>query len=397
VTPTVPTINWSSDYTNGISSATGRLVDNGVRAAQVRPDSTSKHQIAALLDLLDLHLGGADAGTAVDADRVRLRVPSLMPEARGALGTLVNALKESIAVEVVELQGDDWAHATIGWDINDTSQYPTLDTLLARPRPVPKLVTDIVEGAGLDSLRAYPMLSTVGGWSLRLEGLEVGRVSGSTAVLGVGKDGKGGRSAQREAWLEATGHEDRFRTDDADAVVAVIKAFSAKWQDANRQSPRQDEHALESRILRDAASVTVNNTRLALIATEPMTVNWGSQFPCKWGPSGKWRYLDALLRDGRTPWAVEMKVQGGAGVGQYYRHAVAQAVLYREFLRRAEIVRPWFLGRGLDAAICSAAVVVPEMTSPSQAKWRTNVQRLCTAFGVAFVEVDPQHALRHPA
>ena len=65
-------------------------------------------------------------------------------------------------------------------------------------------------------------------------------------------------------------------------------------------------------------------------------MNWGSQFPTKWGPGGKSRYLDALLRDGSTPWAIEMKVQGGAGVGQYYRHAVAQAVLYREFIRRAD-------------------------------------------------------------
>jgi hypothetical protein len=30
-----------------------------------------------------------------------------------------------------------------------------------------------------------------------------------------------------------------------------------------------------------------------------------------------------------------MNVAGSAGVGQYYRRAIAQAVLYREFIKRA--------------------------------------------------------------
>ena len=41
------------------------------------------------------------------------------------------------------------------------------------------------------------------------------------------------------------------------------------------------------------------------------------------------------LPDDETPWAIEMKVAGSAGVGQYYRHAIAQAVLYREFIKQA--------------------------------------------------------------
>ena len=90
-----------------------------------------------------------------------------------------------------------------------------------------------------------------------------------------------------------------------------------------------------------------------------------------------------------------MKVEGGAGVGQYYRHAVAQAVLYREFIRKAEPLHPWFKARGLDRRGCQAAVVVPRLTNPRHEQWRDHVTGLCEAFEVEFVEVDPSHARRH--
>ncbi len=89
-----------------------------------------------------------------------------------------------------------------------------------------------------------------------------------------------------------------------------------------------------------------------------------------------------------------MKVQGGAGVGQYYRHAVAQAVLYREFIRGASPLHFWFEKRGLKAEDCQAAVVVPEIPA-KQAQWRGRIERLCDLFNVTFVEVDPAHARKH--
>lgn len=64
------------------------------------------------------------------------------------------------------------------------------------------------------------------------------------------------------------------------------------------------------------------------------------------------------MRSGEVPWAVELKVPSG-GQGQYYRHAIKQAVLYREFIRSAKQLHPWFERRGLDATRCSAAVVLP--------------------------------------
>lgn len=391
-------IDWLPDKRNSISSATGRMILDGARAAQVEPDAHSKTQIAALLDLLDLHLSNTDVGRPVDPDKVVLRVPNLSTEARGAIGTLIGALNAPVRVTVLEKPDgdDDWHPATTGWDASDVSEYSRWPGLLQRDRPVPDLVTLIVRSAGLPGLRAYPMLSTQASWSLRLEGLEVGRADAKRVTMKVGKDSKvGNRSSQRHAWVEATGHSDPLTTDDVDVAVRTITAFATPWQALGQTRPDHDEHALESRILRGATPIPVGGAPLSLIQEDDGVVNWGSQFPTKWGPGGKARYLDALLRDGSTPWAIEMKVEGGAGVGQYYRHAVAQAVLYREFIRKAEPLHPWFKARGLTARGCQAAVVVPRLTNPRHEQWRDHVTGLCKAFEVEFVEVDPSHARRH--
>jgi hypothetical protein len=390
-------IDWTPDKANSISSSTGRLVYDGRRAVEVRPDASSKEQIAALLDLVDLHLSRAATEQHVDPDRVTLRIPSLSPEARGAIGTLVGALAVPIGVQVVERnQTGRWTDAATGWDIANVSEYERWPGLLTRPRPVPTLVSDIVGVAALPGLRAYPMLSSGAEWSLRLEGLEVGRANAMRVKLSVGKDGKsGGQSRQRESWVGATGHAVPLVTDKAAEAARVISTFAAHWHGLGAEHVDHDEHALESRILRGATSIEIDGKPLSVLRSDRV-VNWGSQFPTKWGPAGKSRYLDALLRDGSTPWAIEMKVQGGAGVGQYYRHAVAQAVLYREFIRRATPLHdPWFVDQHLDATKCEAAVVVPRLTNPRHSHWRDHVVRLCDAFDVAFVEVDPEHALRH--
>lgn len=389
-------INWAPDKVSSISSATGRLVVDGTRAVEVRADSSSKAQIAALLDLLDLHLSQADAGQPVAPGQVTLRVPRLTSEARGALGTLSQSLLADLRVNVLEQDASaQWTPTSLGWDQADVGEYRSWPDLLKRPRSVPSMVTEIVSGVNDPAFRAYPMLSTRDGWSLRLEGLEVARVARGRVTLKVGRDGKtGGRSLQRAEWIVATGHSDPVATGDAAVAVEAITSFALAWHGLADSHGDQDEHALESRILRGATPITVNGEPLSLLQSDAV-VNWGSQFPTKWGPGGDSRYLDALMRDGSTPWAIEMKVQGGAGVGQYYRHAVAQAVLYREFIRQATPLHFWFEERGLSASACEAAVVVPEVTNPRHARWREHVARLCEAFGLAFVEVDPSHALRH--
>ncbi|HTN99062.1 MAG TPA: hypothetical protein VL068_00185 [Microthrixaceae bacterium] len=389
-------IDWSQSKTNSISSASGRLVVDRVRTVQVRPEVSTKVQITALLDLLDLHLSNIDAGQQVDPTQVTLRVPTLTSEARGALGTLVEAFQPSTKIHILELDSEaQWRPAEIGWNPADLAEYARWPTLLSRSRQVPALVSTIIETADLPGLRAYPRLSSTNGWSLRLEGLEVGLADAKHAVLKVGKEPKGpAPSHQRSVWVESTGNTQPLTTNDPLVAAKAIRSFAEAWHGLAETSTDQDEHALESRILRGACAVLIDDHALTLIKPDSV-VNWGSQFPTKWGPGGSPRYLDALLRDGSTPWAVEMKVQGGTGVGQYYRHAVAQAVLYREFIRKATPLSPWFESHGLVATSCRAAVVVPRVVNSTQQHWRDNTARLCDAFELALVEVEPEHALRH--
>ena len=77
--------------------------------------------------------------------------------------------------------------------------------------------------------------------------------------------------------------------------------------------------------------------------------------------------------------------------GQYYRHAVAQAVLYREFIREATPLHFWFAGFDLAPTECRAAVVVPTISTP---EWQAPLEALCRLFDVPLVVVDASAASR---
>jgi hypothetical protein len=101
------------------------------------------------------------------------------------------------------------------------------------------------------------------------------------------------------------------------------------------------------------------------------------------------RYLDALLRDNSTPWAIEMKVQGSAGVRSYYRHAIGQAVLYRHFIRSAAPLNFWFTERHLNREACKTAVLIPEL---EQQLWAERLSRLCELLDVELIQVPHRFA-----
>ena len=90
-----------------------------------------------------------------------------------------------------------------------------------------------------------------------------------------------------------------------------------------------------------------------------------------------------------------MKVRGAQGVGQYYRHAVHQAVLYREFIRTATPLAPWFDRQGLIQAECRAAVVTPQGDGRVAAHL-DKARRVAAAFGVDFLTVEENAGYLHP-
>jgi hypothetical protein len=153
----------------------------------------------------------------------------------------------------------------------------------------------------------------------------------------------------------------------------------------------QPEHALESCVLRGAVPVAVDGAILAPAFDDPL-VSRGSQFPTLWGRGGPAHYLDALLRRGCVPWAVELKVLSGGRAGAYYRHGVAQAVLYRHFIRSAAPVHAWFAEAGMDAAACRACLAVPRALPAATAQMRAlrALRLLAGKFDVSVAEIDWQ-------
>ena len=196
-------------------------------------------------------------------------------------------------------------------------------------------------------------------WSGRVDGLEVCRLDqNGKGILRLGELGRTGKESMARERFRGLVGRDEFHFDESNlqAAVAVIANLAADRRRAGL-SKVQLEHMLESRILRKAVALEVNGQQL-----EPVE----SQFPAIWSEGGETKYIDVIAKQGDIPWVVELKVHQGGGQGQYYRNSVGQAVLYREFIRRATGLHRWFEERGLDANKCRAAVAFPTKGTPRQ-------------------------------
>jgi hypothetical protein len=404
--PDVSAIDAASDRRNSVTSTVVRCVRRGRRTVAVGTDT--KTQIGALLDLVDLHLHGADVrdGTPVAPDEVTflLAADDWDTEAEGALRTLVAQLDAGIRVDLHRLtsHGEVLPISAAGLDdLGDHRKYRYTDWLglLAGVEDCPPpLAQRLMRAVPREEFRAYPVLGSNNCWSLRLEGLEVAQIGPYKGWADVGADYDGRRGRERTTWLE-TVPDSRLDITDGDGSVdtsaAALNRFAEAWAEVLSGSGKHNEHALESRVLRGLVPVRTSSGALDLLrGSDAARVNWGSQFPTRWGRTNARgaRYLDALLRDGQTPWALELKVEGPQSVGYYYRHAVAQAVLYRHFIRSAIHLAPWFEGLKLDHTACRAAVVVPTFRSEHR-KWRDRLLQVCQVFDVELVEVPEQYAL----
>ena len=408
MTPGLDDPDDTPDFAVGIGQQVIRCRFRGARAVALGSETSPKTQIAALLDLLDLRLStpATHHGVPVATDRVAVLLGGRhkdSAEAVDALQVLAGVL-QGPAVEVYE-------HDAAGhWRLTDRPLYaPSVAAehyaklLAAVPSEPPALVKQLIAEVGNHALRAYPMLASRGKtWSVRLEGLQIGVLSAAGGWLDVGRTGRQGAvGPERTHWQARTGWQTKqvltpgALGDAAHRVGLFATSWLAQPETPGAGPARQDEHALESRILRGAVPLTTDvNDVLQLLRPHPQ-VNWGSQFPTRWGHGGKARYLDGLLRVGPVPWALEMKIAPtSGGLRQYYRHAIVQAVLYREFIKRSAPLEPWFLGQGLNRALCRAAVVVPSLAEAP--KVLIPLQRLCEAFDVMLIQVPHEAAVyRH--
>ena len=275
------------------------------------------------------------------------------------------------------------------------------------------LAADLVDAIGDERARLYPPLSKTvanGEWSLRIDGLQVGVVGSVRGRMGIGR-ADAGRGVAVAAWKKIAGTGPKAASTapgDGELGIAaaaqlvrdLIGAFHGAgggWLEHG-----QPEHALEATVLRGGLRVLIGGRALEpLVArSDPpgspakSRVARASQIPTQWWADGGPRYLDALLRDGQTAWAVEMKEPSRAGgYGSYLRHAIGQAVLYRHFLRTASSYRQWFNSAGLDQHGIRALVLYPQPDEVREAKISSrigNLWLLASAFDVQLAAVDPR-------
>lgn len=421
------------DFVNGIGTAVIRGAYQGQRAVAV--SGGTELLCGALLDLLDLHgagwpvadTSGAPVPVSPDEVTILFAADGHRREGVDALRTLAASAAHGPRVNIVQVNPDR-THEALEPALTDFGGGgdPAADFGYARWRGLlmgvgapPDLLGEVLDKVGRPELRAYPQLTAKGQWSLRVEGLQAARHAKGVLTLDVGKDGlidpathQVRISPARHKWQQATGLTAPLIVrpgDDLSPAVAALSRFADAWVPARHTlevDGKHEEHALESRVLRGLVPLApTDGSRLQLLDPgEPGgdhkdIVNWGSQFPTRWGHGGRnsARYLDALLRDGDVPWALELKAAlPGSGLRAYYRHAIGQAVLYRQFIKTATPLKDWFDRYGLDQTKVRAGVVLPELqVKSSTADLAARQAALCAMFGLELFWVPSDYAALH--
>ena len=295
--PDVTAIDATSDRSNSVPNTVVRCVRQGRRTVAVGTDS--KTQIGGLLDLVDLHLHGADVldGTPVAPDEVTflLATDDWDTEAEGAVRTLAAQLDAGFQVDLCRLtsRGEVLPISAAGLDdLGDHRKYRYTDwlgLLTGVEGQPPPLVQRLMAAVPDEELRAYPVLGSKDCWALRLEGLEVAQVGPDRGWADVGADYDGRRGPERTTWL-GTAPEGRLVIADGDGSVddaaAAINRFADAWAEVLKGSGKHNEYALESRVLRGSVPVRTSSGELGLLrGVDGARVNWGaSSRPAGAGP-----------------------------------------------------------------------------------------------------------------
>ena len=369
----------SMDRRNTLSSRLIRCVYKDTPLVAVGNNHSKEHQLNAVLDGIHWHL--INFGTK-GTIRIVLGSGANTQEVLDAVAILIKNYQGQLKIQV-EL--DFNPQTLIVPDFSKINKRNWLSFFQQRSSINPPIMAkELSKLVDHKSFRWYRSV-TRGDWSGRVEGLEVCRVSEDpdSIELNVGQPGKSGKIGKaRKLFLEiAKGKEGKFNISRIDEVAKVIKKVAISREKGELKKV-QEEHHLESRILRRAVQVKVESP------LEPVINDYPFQFPTLWSPSGSARFLDVLMRHKDVPWAVELKVPSHGG-GEKYRYAISQAVLYREFIRRAVQIHPWFDENGMDANKCRALVAFPKMKA-SQNKLLAQHRAVGELFEVTVVEIDDQ-------
>lgn len=253
--------------------------------------------------------------------------------------------------------------------------------LMEEKSDLPDIAKDLEAAVNDDSFRWYRSV-TADYWSGRIGGLEVCRVSsdGKERRLQLGGINEGpAKKVFMKILEEEKVKAGAFEHHQIKDVAKAIRSL-AESRKNGKLKKYQREHLLESRILS-------GNLKIATAAGTPVPVlgDHPFQYPALWVPGGSAKFVDALMRIGDVPYVVELKAESNRGQG--YRHAITQAVLYREFIREAVALHPWFERRGLDPRKCRALVAFPELEGRNRGLLLNLHSAVGRAFDVGVAEI----------
>ena len=359
-----------------------RCVDGDTLIAAVGRDKSKEDQINAIVDAVHWQIQTKGTTGKLHVMFGRRNNSDSIAEVLNATAILINNLKIPLAVKVtVDLQPQELTTRPC------TKNRNWMELINFRDKEVPpKIALDLSDLVADNSFRWYRTVTT-NFWSGRLDGLQVCTVStdGKNGVLDVGKPGKNGRiSYPREVFLKiADGKEGPFDEKRLHEVAAIVKRL-ANSRRHGRLRTSQREHLLESWVLRNR--ITLSSEKGVL---SPICEIYPFQFPALWSPNGQARFIDVLMNVGSTPYVVELKEPKGTSPGQGYRHAITQAVLYREFVKNATDLHPWFIEKKLDPARCQAAIAFPKIGPGSKHQmYLKHHKNVAKAFGVEVIEIN---------
>lgn len=305
-----------------------------------------------------------------------------------AISTLFLSLNESEQKKLRVMKNDQPVNPAAP-DFGDQNAKWKADLSNREGEPLPVLASELLRIAEVPSFRWYRNV-TEKTFSGRIEGLEVCNLSPGAreVVFCVGKPGiKGAESSARKRFIElAHGPDVVYGAGQLREAAQFVKLLAADRECGPLRNVER-EHHLESRILRQSTQVSIEG----IGSVEPVILQdrLPFQFPTLWSVVDRSRLIDVLGRIGKTPWVLELKERSG-GQRQYYRHGIAQAVLYRHFIRTARDLHSWFEGYGLEPKECQAAVAFPQLQGPGADRRRSEHKSIAQMFGVQIAELPVQ-------
>jgi ribonuclease J len=301
-----------------------------------------------------------------------------------AISTLFFSLPQQEQDTVSILQNDQPARLRVPLFSGHNEKWAE-DLVRREANALPRLAVELKAKAAVPAFRWYRNV-TQNLFSGRVEGLEVCRAQPDEQQITfeIGSPGKNGNESKaRKRFRELTGQSEiAFGPMQLEEAVDLLRRLGSDRATGILQHVER-EHLLESRILRGV------ETGLMPIEAVVPPDDCPFQFPALWSTDDRPRFIDVVGQIKDIPWVVELKADGAGGQGQYYRHGIPQAVLYRHFIRSAHDLHFWYVNYGLDPHKCEAAVAFPVLRGrdPDPAKLRKEHQDIADLFGVRVIEL----------